>query len=73
MTNPTNEIFINNIRESLQFSSLIYSPIFMPASRENEKPKKIVKIDIGRTDWETIEYEGVCSAQLNQDTFFKEL
>ena len=58
MTNPKNEIFINKIRESLQFSSLIYSPIFMPTSREKEKSKKIVKIDIERTQWETIEYEG---------------
>lgn len=58
MKNPSNEIFINKIRESLQFSSLIYSPIFMPTARKKEKSKEKVKVEIKRTDWEEIIYEG---------------
>jgi len=58
MKNPSNEIFINKIRESLQFSSLIYSPIFMPTARKEEKVKEKVKVEIKRTNWEEIIYEG---------------
>jgi hypothetical protein len=51
------EIFINNITQSLQLSSLIFSPIFMPSDRKR-KDKKLIDIKDERTEFEHLIYKG---------------
>lgn len=51
------EIFINNISQSLQLSSLIFSTIFMPYDTKR-KGKKIIDIMDKRTEFEHFRYQG---------------
>jgi len=51
------KIFINNITQSFQLSSLIYSPIFMPSDRKR-KDKKFIELKDERTEFEHLIYEG---------------
>ena len=53
----SNKIYINYVTESLQLSSLIFSPIFMPSARK-EKVKKFIDIKIERTEYEHLVYRG---------------
>jgi hypothetical protein len=51
------EIFINNITQSLQLSTLIFSPIFMPCDTKREG-KKLIDIEDKRTEFEHYTYQG---------------
>jgi hypothetical protein len=51
------EIFINNITQSLQLSSLIFSPIFMPCDTKRQG-KKFIDINDERTEFEHLRYQG---------------
>jgi hypothetical protein len=53
----SNQLFVNNLKESIQLSSLIYSPIFMP--RGNGKTRNKLKIDdLKVTKYERVDYDG---------------
>lgn len=56
----TKTIFINKNTESLQLSSILYSPIFSVNNHKiNPEFEKIVKYEVQRTKFERIHYSGV--------------
>jgi hypothetical protein len=57
----SNQLFVNNINESIQLSSLIYAPIFIPQGRgkgRDESRKKLKIDDLRRTKYEHVNYDG---------------
>jgi len=57
----SNQLFVNNLKESIQLSSLIYAPIFMAKGRgkgRGESRKKLQIKELKRTKYERVDYNG---------------